>query len=211
MTIKKRLYFVIASLILTFCFIIFSYWITKGLFDGLDFDTMVKLQNHIGRRFDLPLSLFSLLGSVEFTLLVLTGIFLLVIVKVRRFFWGIFLYFLILFVELMGKLFIFHPGPPFMFFRYALGFAFPSSYIHTNYSYPSGHAARSAFLVTIITFLVFKLIKDRFFRWTVWTSLLLLLGLMVISRVYLGEHWLSDVLGGLLLGISLGNFALALW
>lgn len=34
--------------------------------------------------------------------------------------------------------------------------------------------------------------------------------MMTLTRVYLGEHWLSDVLGGGLLGIGMGLFATGL-
>jgi membrane-associated phospholipid phosphatase len=30
---------------------------------------------------------------------------------------------------------------------------------------------------------------------------------MLVSRIYLGEHWLSDIIGGSILGISMGLFA----
>jgi len=54
-------------------------------------------------------------------------------------------------------------------------------------SFPSGHVARATFLVGIVRGI------------PVWLRVLAVL-LMIASRLYLGEHWLSDCLGGLALG-----------
>ena len=62
-----------------------------------------------------------------------------------------------------------------------------------SYPYPSGHALRSTILLGTIYFLS----KNGLLRVGV---VLVLLGLL-ISRVYLGTHWTSDVVGGALLGI----------
>ena len=64
-------------------------------------------------------------------------------------------------VEILGKSFLHHPPPPFMFFRYDLGFQFPTSYVQTGNSYPSGHAMRMVFLLIVGSFILFHMKKFK--------------------------------------------------
>ncbi|HZP95097.1 MAG TPA: phosphatase PAP2 family protein [Candidatus Limnocylindria bacterium] len=62
------------------------------------------------------------------------------------------------------------------------------------YSFPSGHVARAAFLLRI---------AHGVPTWAV----LLGVAIMAATRVYLGEHWLSDTIGGAILGIGVASIA----
>jgi membrane-associated phospholipid phosphatase len=70
----------------------------------------------------------------------------------------------------------------------------------SSYSFPSGHVMFYLGFFGFIWFLAFSLLKPSLKR----TFLLVLFGVLValvgVSRVYLGEHWASDVLGSYLLG-----------
>ena len=71
----------------------------------------------------------------------------------------------------------------------------------SSYSFPSGHLMCFLGYFGFVWFLVFSLLKDSSKR----TVLLVVLGLPLVlvgpSRIYLGAHWPSDILGAYLLGI----------
>lgn len=199
---KKALLFAL-SLCLLLAFIIFSYFVEHKAFNYLDFKTTATLQNNISRKFDLPFSLITLFGSVEVTGIIWLVVLIIAFIK-KRFltFLTLGLFWLGLSIEVFGKAFLFHPAPPIYFYR-GEGIIFPSSYIHTNFSYPSGHIYRTSFILAFfIILLIFR--GKRKHNLLIISSILIFFLIMFISRIYLGEHWLTDVIGGLLLGTSLG-------
>lgn len=67
-------------------------------------------------------------------------------------------------------------------------------------SYPSGHAANAATIAVLLTVLLAR-------RWVLVVGAIYVL-LMALSRTYLGAHWVTDTVGGIVLGASV---ALAAW
>ncbi|MEW6586683.1 MAG: phosphatase PAP2 family protein, partial [Nitrospirota bacterium] len=131
-------------------------------------------------------------------------------------------------VEIYGKSIVRHPAPPFFLLKNPTT-VFPKYHVWEEYSYPSGHAARAMFLALVLLSTIQQYnpkvrlprsgglqprtpegrdfgagnitMRKRLF---VGLGLGLYVGLVSISRIYLGHHWFSDVIGGLLLGSSVG-------
>ena len=163
---------------------------------GFDLVVTQTIQAVVPRSWDTALSVLSLAGSVEITsVLVIAAAWL---IKKN---WKFVALVLVIYAagmsaELVGKMVLDHPNPPERFFRYQLPFVLPSSGVQTGNSYPSGPTFPTVFLVV----LAWQLAKSRNQK----RALMAYTAFMLISRVSLGEHWTSDVIGGAMLGVSLG-------
>ena len=71
----------------------------------------------------------------------------------------------------------------------------------TGYSFPSGHSMVSMAFYGYLIYLIYRYIKNKYVKWTLITILSILICLIGISRIYLGVHYASDIIGGYLTSI----------
>lgn len=172
------------------------------LWTGFDLAVTVFLDRQVPRLLDRSLSAFSLIGSAE-----VTGLFVLAYAfffcpKESRL-WLVVLFALIALFESIGKYIIFQPSPPDIFYHNVPLLSLPTGSIKTPFSFPSGHSARSVFVgVLLISWVLRSRIGTRGKQ-----AMLVLVAVseivMLITRVSLGTHWSTDVVGGALLGTAL--------
>lgn len=88
----------------------------------------------------------------------------------------------------------------------------PADLVHilnpaTGFSFPSGHAVFFTWLSFMVAFSLAPRVKPGY-RPILWIAAGVVIGLTCIARVWAGDHWPSDVLGGVLLGIGWSAFVL---
>lgn len=211
---KTRILFLVLSLFFLLAFFGFTLWVRTDTLRSFDFDTTVRFQQNTPLRFDSLFSALSVFGRFEYTATLLILLLAFIFFVKRKTIKRILGYTIVVFLfagahlfELVGKFFLHQPGPPNMFLRSQFS-DFPGLYIHTDASYPSGHSLRIVFLGILISFLFWH----AKFPKTARILSLIILGsfalAMLYSRITLGEHWATDVIGGSFLGASVGFLAL---
>ena len=184
-------------------FLIVTVMVKAGAVSTLNLRLTHALQARGSNAQDIALALFAYLGSLEVTVLVgvllgvalFRGLRLLSVLPAA----------LILFasgLEYLFKKAIVSHGPGSAFDRFP---SFLPSFSHkiAPYSYPSGHVLRATVTYGLVLYLAER--WELFGRDSSRLSpiLVVLVALMSYAVIYLGWHWFSDALGGLLLGLTL--------
>lgn len=89
-----------------------------------------------------------------------------------------------------------------LFFQRARPTLLPHMVTEHSFSFPSGHATASTLLYGTLICVMALFFKERTPRWIAQCIAGLLIFSIIVSRIYLGVHYPSDVLGGALLGSS---------
>jgi undecaprenyl-diphosphatase len=88
----------------------------------------------------------------------------------------------------------------------------PADLVHilsptTGFSYPSGHAVFFTWMSFMVAVSIAPKIRPSY-RPILWILAAIVIVLTCLARVWAGDHWPSDVLGGVLLGIGWSAFVL---
>jgi undecaprenyl-diphosphatase len=89
----------------------------------------------------------------------------------------------------------------------------PSIILHTVYtvssSFPSGHAMSAAIVYSTVAYLAARLQKRLWARWLLMIIAFIVIMLIAFSRLYLGVHYPSDVVAGIVIGLAWAAFCMA--
>lgn len=206
------------GILFIFFFTLFSLYVKLGGMKQTDFAITVKVQERIDNSSRLRLARFTgeiMEGATFFASPMVATIAIVILtflttIKLKKWRWVVLaipiLFGLMTLAEIYGKSVVHHPAPPFFLLKNPTTI-FPKYYVQEDFSYPSGHAARAIFLA--ITTYSYVLLLPSFFRKRkvkILTTIGVMsyVGLISVSRIYLGHHWASDVIAGLLLGSGSG-------
>ena len=80
-----------------------------------------------------------------------------------------------------------------------------------GYSFPSGHVMHYVVFLGTLAFVLSTSVKPGVNRWLIQGAVLAVLMVIGLSRVYLGVHWPSDVLGGYAVGAVVAAGTIWVW
>lgn len=86
-----------------------------------------------------------------------------------------------------------------------------AAYLESGFSFPSGHATNAFALGTFIAIFLYHHVPAGWSRRLAVVLPLMLAALIAFGRIYLGVHYLSDVLAGAVLGTAFGYAGTLVW
>lgn len=81
----------------------------------------------------------------------------------------------------------------------------------TGYAFPSGHAASATAILAVLAYVLTQGVRSAPVRAATWAVAAAVAAVVSASRVYLGVHWVSDVVGGMLVGALWAVIVTATW
>ncbi len=179
--------------ILSFIFFVIFLFLLKGvlcgnvyLYDKMLSDFIVSIRND---NFNLFFKIITECGGTIF-LIVLSIIFLIIFRKNKD---GIFIASNLAGVALISQIFKFIVKRD----RPVNGLI-----LESGFSFPSGHSTVNVCFYGFLIYLIIRKVNNKLYRCLFIGLIILLIMLIGFSRLYLGVHYLSDVLAGISLGLS---------
>ncbi|MBM4420982.1 MAG: phosphatase PAP2 family protein [Chloroflexi bacterium] len=179
-------------------FLLFAALISVGATKAVDRDFTLWVQSFASPALDRVANLSTILGQSTLGGAAALALSLLLFARGAR--WAALAPLLIgvtVLIELPGKLLLTHPSPPHEFIR--TSFNPLGIHLRTPSSFPSGHVARTVFFA----WLLWELVPARPLRFLV----LAVATVTPLLRIYLGDHWVSDTIGGVATGTIAGVLA----
>ena len=82
--------------------------------------------------------------------------------------------------------------------------------VYPGYSFPSGHSSTTMCFYGIVIYLILHYTRNEFWRYFLAVFFGIFIFLVALSRLWIGVHFLTDVIAGLFLGFMLVNLYIIL-
>ena len=188
---KKDKYLLIIFLVIS---LIWTFLVYFNIFDNLDnkiYNFIISFKSDFNTYF---FKIITFLCSIKFiTLMCITSILLTLIKKDKSYLLIILVSIVSSVVNLIIKNIIRRDRPD------KINWLITES----NFSFPSGHSMMATIFYGFLAYLLYKSNLNRNVKIIILIMMLFLILLIGISRIYLGVHYTSDVIGGFLWGSTL--------
>ena len=188
---------------LAVAYLVLALAVSAGLFTSLDQQVLSASSSIWSESLHVVFQAIAELGGLELTTLLMVA---LAISFVRGGYgadtWAVAAFVAAMILEVLYKANLHHIGPP-RLVAHADGPSITELVSGSGAlanSFPSGHVVRAVVVYGLIAFVVRRLAQRPLVRALAIPVATVLILLVAFDRIYLGVHWESDVLGGLLLG-----------